>query len=67
MGRGCDVFITVEQFVDFLNREQRDPRLNEILYPYYDLKKARALIEQFEPTKGLRRDGMLDLVQLIFI
>lgn len=26
--------MNVDQFVDFLNQEQRDPRLNEILHPY---------------------------------
>jgi len=32
----------------FLNQEQRDPRLNEILYPYCDVKKAQQLIDHFE-------------------
>jgi len=40
--------MTAEQFMHFLNQEQRDPRLNEILYPYCDLSKAQALISQFE-------------------
>lgn len=42
--------MTAEQFMSFLNQEQRDPRLNEILYPYCDLAKAHALISQFEPS-----------------
>ena len=41
-------YLTAEQFMEFLNREQRDPRLNEILYPYYDVRKAQALIDVFE-------------------
>ena len=41
-------YLTAEQFMKFLNHEQRDPRLNEILYPYCDTKKAQQLIDQFE-------------------
>ena len=45
-------YLTAEQFMKFLNQEQRDPRLNEILYPYCDVKKAQQLIEQFEGRSG---------------
>lgn len=44
--------MTVDQFVDFLNKEQRDPRLNEILYPYADRAKGIELISQYEPSKA---------------
>jgi len=44
--------VTAEQFMKFLNQEQRDPRLNEILYPYCDVKKAQQLIDQFEGRPG---------------
>ena len=44
--------MTVQQVVSFLNNEQRDPRLNEILYPYVDEQKARELIAQYEPNKA---------------
>ena len=44
--------MTVQQVVNFLNNEQRDPRLNEILYPYVDEQKARELIAQYEPNKA---------------
>ena len=44
--------MTVQQVVNFLNKEQRDPRLNEILYPYVDEQKARELIAQYEPNKA---------------
>ncbi|XP_074595176.1 1-phosphatidylinositol 4,5-bisphosphate phosphodiesterase classes I and II-like isoform X2 [Brevipalpus obovatus] len=43
--------MTVDQLVDFLNREQRDPRLNEILYPYADRAKGKELISQYEPNE----------------
>ena len=50
-------YLTPEQFKDFLNSEQRDPRLNEILHPYADCEKARAIIEQFETNSSLRKEG----------
>ena len=50
-------YLTAEQFRDFLNSEQRDPRLNEILYPYTDTAKAQALIHQFEPNHSLAHKG----------
>jgi len=40
--------LTAEQFMEFLNQEQRDPRLNEILYPYYDVRKSQTLIDVIE-------------------
>ncbi|XP_068231342.1 1-phosphatidylinositol 4,5-bisphosphate phosphodiesterase classes I and II isoform X9 [Palaemon carinicauda] len=43
--------MTVEQLVRFLNEEQRDPRLNEILYPYADAAKAKEVIRDFEMVK----------------
>ena len=49
--------VTAEQFMWFLNREQRDPRLNEILHPYCDLSKAQSLISKFEPNDKLRQAG----------
>jgi len=51
-------YISVDKFTTFLNQEQRDPRLNEVLFPYYDVKKANALIRQFEPIKKLADDGL---------
>ena len=50
--------ITVEQFVEFLNRHQRDPRLNEILYPYANPDRARDLFHQYEPSKANSQKGL---------
>lgn len=49
--------MTTEQLVDFLNKEQRDPRLNEILYPYATPSRARDLIKQYEPNKSNVQKG----------
>lgn len=47
-----DKLMSVDQFISFLNKEQRDPRLNEILYPYIDRLKGKEIINQFEPNKA---------------
>lgn len=49
--------MTVDQLVEFLNKEQRDPRLNEILYPYANPARARDIIKQYEPNKSLAQKG----------
>lgn len=51
--------MTVDQFVDFLNRTQRDPRLNEILHPYANSGRAKDLIREFEPNKQNAQRGLL--------
>lgn len=47
------------QFVDFLNMYQRDPRLNEILYPFVTLQDAQRLIERYEPSQENKTQGLL--------
>lgn len=56
---GTKKYMTAEQFVEFLNKTQRDPRLNEILYPYADTSRARDVIEQYEPNKYMSKKGQL--------
>uniref|UniRef100_A0A8C5GJJ0 Phosphoinositide phospholipase C n=1 Tax=Gouania willdenowi TaxID=441366 RepID=A0A8C5GJJ0_GOUWI len=52
-------YLTVDQLVSFLNENQRDPRLNEILFPFYDPKRAMQIIEKYDvsphalPCSGL--------------
>lgn len=43
--------------MEFLNNEQRDPRLNEILFPYCTSEKAQAIIEKYEPNKDFAKKG----------
>ncbi|XP_014674680.1 PREDICTED: 1-phosphatidylinositol 4,5-bisphosphate phosphodiesterase beta-4-like [Priapulus caudatus] len=45
--RGKD-FLSVPQLIEFLNERQRDPRLNEILFPFFDHKRVVQLIETYE-------------------
>ncbi|RLU22284.1 hypothetical protein DMN91_004562 [Ooceraea biroi] len=51
--------MSVSQFVDFLNKTQRDPRLNEILYPYASEARAKDIINQYEPNKCNANKGQL--------
>ncbi|XP_044732001.1 1-phosphatidylinositol 4,5-bisphosphate phosphodiesterase classes I and II isoform X2 [Chrysoperla carnea] len=43
--------MSATQLVDFLNKTQRDPRLNEILHPYANTTRAKDIIAQYEPNK----------------
>lgn len=48
--------ISVDQFILFLNEKQRDPRLNEILYPLYDEKRAAEIITTYEQDEQARSE-----------
>ncbi|XP_063040753.1 1-phosphatidylinositol 4,5-bisphosphate phosphodiesterase beta-4 [Engraulis encrasicolus] len=56
---GKSDYLSVDQLVCFLNENQRDPRLNEILFPFYDTKRAMQIIETFEPDDNLKRKGLM--------
>lgn len=66
-------FINLDQFVNFLNEKQRDPRLNEILYPLYDEKRAAEIIVTYEQDEAARnenrltKDGFIRYVQRLSI
>ena len=47
-----------EQFQNFFNEKQRDPRLNELLYPYYTLDKATKMILKFETDDSFRKKSI---------
>ncbi|XP_067682324.1 1-phosphatidylinositol 4,5-bisphosphate phosphodiesterase beta-1-like isoform X2 [Haliotis asinina] len=59
MGAKKKPYLTVEQFTEFLNKHQRDPRLNEILYPFYTVARAQELIDQYETKTGMAQKGHL--------
>ncbi|XP_069811531.1 1-phosphatidylinositol 4,5-bisphosphate phosphodiesterase beta-4 isoform X1 [Dendropsophus ebraccatus] len=52
-------YLTVDQLVSFLNESQRDPRLNEILFPFFDTKRAMQIIETYEPDEELKKRGYI--------
>ncbi|XP_011494544.1 PREDICTED: 1-phosphatidylinositol 4,5-bisphosphate phosphodiesterase-like [Ceratosolen solmsi marchali] len=57
--------INLEQLIMFLNEKQRDPTLNEILYPLYDEKRATEIINDYEQNeitrtqKCMSKDGFI--------
>ncbi|GFS60112.1 1-phosphatidylinositol 4,5-bisphosphate phosphodiesterase classes I and II [Trichonephila clavipes] len=61
--------MTVDQLVEFLNKEQRDPRLNEILYPYANPARARDIIRQYEPNKSMAQKvyTTMPITSILFI
>ncbi|XP_068432820.1 1-phosphatidylinositol 4,5-bisphosphate phosphodiesterase beta-4-like isoform X1 [Clinocottus analis] len=52
-------YLTVDQLVSFLNENQRDPRLNEILFPFYDPKRAMQIIDKYERDDELKKKGCM--------
>lgn len=49
--------INLDQLVMFLNEKQRDPTLNEILYPLYDEKRALEIINDYEQNEMARNQS----------
>lgn len=49
--------IRLEQLVTFMNEKQRDPRLNEILYPLYDEKRCIEIINDYETDEKAKSES----------
>lgn len=47
----------MERLINFLNEEQRDPRLNEILFPFFDQKRTQQLINKYETDENYVNNG----------
>ncbi|XP_043076490.1 1-phosphatidylinositol 4,5-bisphosphate phosphodiesterase beta-1-like [Puntigrus tetrazona] len=61
LGAKIRPYLTVEQMTDFLNNKQRDPRLNEILYPPLKAEQVQGLVEKYEPDSMLSRRGQISV------
>eukprot|EP00112_Aurelia_sp_Birch-Aquarium-sp1_P001907 Seg1208.8 transcript_id=Seg1208.8/GoldUCD/mRNA.D3Y31 product="1-phosphatidylinositol 4 5-bisphosphate phosphodiesterase beta-1" protein_id=Seg1208.8/GoldUCD/D3Y31 len=61
LGVGKKPYMTVDQLVDFLNNTQRDPRLNEILYPYYNTARAQNIIQTHEKNQDFVKKGYMSI------
>lgn len=59
VGTGKRRQMSTTQLVEFLNKTQRDPRLNEILYPYANPARARDIIHEYEQNKFNAQKGQL--------
>ncbi|KAG8189299.1 hypothetical protein JTE90_019059 [Oedothorax gibbosus] len=51
--------INLQQLITFLNDRQRDPRLNEILYPKYTEKRATEILSFYENNEELVKEGRM--------
>ncbi|XP_015593431.1 1-phosphatidylinositol 4,5-bisphosphate phosphodiesterase isoform X2 [Cephus cinctus] len=51
--------INLEQLITFLNEKQRDPTLNEILYPLYDEKRALEIINDYEQNETSKKQKIM--------
>ncbi|KAF7249234.1 1-phosphatidylinositol 4,5-bisphosphate phosphodiesterase beta-1 [Varanus komodoensis] len=54
-------YLTVDQMMEFINLKQRDPRLNEILYPPLKQEQVQQLIEKYEPNNNLAKKGQISV------
>lgn len=63
--QGKGDYLSLDQMINFLNEKQRDPRLNEILYPLYDEKRAIEIIQTYETDEELQKFNRLSKDGLI--
>lgn len=54
---GDDGAMSVDQMTEFINNKQRDPRLNEILYPPLRPAQTHTLMERFQHDKAQLERG----------
>uniref|UniRef100_A0A8B9LLA6 Phosphoinositide phospholipase C n=1 Tax=Astyanax mexicanus TaxID=7994 RepID=A0A8B9LLA6_ASTMX len=54
-------YLSMEQMTDFINFKQRDPRLNEILYPPLRTEQTQLLMEKFEPSNSMIQKGQISV------
>ncbi|XP_030622772.1 1-phosphatidylinositol 4,5-bisphosphate phosphodiesterase beta-1 [Chanos chanos] len=54
-------YLSMEQMTDFINNKQRDPRLNEILYPPLKTDQVQLLMEKHEINKELIQKGQISV------
>ncbi|KJH46130.1 Phosphatidylinositol-specific phospholipase C, X domain protein [Dictyocaulus viviparus] len=56
---GQKEYLTRERLTNFLNEEQRDPRLNEILFPFFDNTRTQVLISKYEQDNNYIDNGKM--------
>ncbi|KAK1888801.1 1-phosphatidylinositol 45-bisphosphate phosphodiesterase beta-1 [Dissostichus eleginoides] len=54
-------YLNVEQMTEFINNKQRDPRLNEILYPPLKPEQVQVLVDKYEPNASLAQKGQISV------
>lgn len=58
--------VSLAQLVKFMNEKQRDPSLNEILYPLYDEKRCMEIITAHEPHQE-NIDNSICILTFVFL
>uniref|UniRef100_A0A8C4HD96 Phosphoinositide phospholipase C n=1 Tax=Dicentrarchus labrax TaxID=13489 RepID=A0A8C4HD96_DICLA len=58
---GDDGTLSVDQMTEFINNKQRDPRLNEILYPPLRPVQTNALMERYQHDQAQLKHGVISL------
>ncbi|XP_024916731.1 1-phosphatidylinositol 4,5-bisphosphate phosphodiesterase beta-1-like [Cynoglossus semilaevis] len=58
---GKDGTLSVEKMTEFINNTQRDPRLNEILYPPLRPAQTRALMERYQQDQAQLNQDLISL------
>lgn len=53
-----------KEFENFLNKEQRHPGLNELLYPFYTQEKTTRLIQDLETHKSYKKKSIFMFMKL---
>uniref|UniRef100_A0A3Q3EZM6 Phosphoinositide phospholipase C n=1 Tax=Kryptolebias marmoratus TaxID=37003 RepID=A0A3Q3EZM6_KRYMA len=53
--------ISVDQMTEFINNKQRDPRLNEILYPPLRPTQTHSLMERYQQDQAQLKQGVISL------
>ncbi|CAJ1066763.1 LOW QUALITY PROTEIN: 1-phosphatidylinositol 4%2C5-bisphosphate phosphodiesterase beta-1-like [Xyrichtys novacula] len=53
--------LSVEQMTEFINNKQRDPRLNEILYPPLRPAQTHAVMERYQHDLALLKQGTISV------
>ncbi|KAE8280999.1 1-phosphatidylinositol 4,5-bisphosphate phosphodiesterase beta-1 [Larimichthys crocea] len=53
--------LSVDQMTEFINNKQRDPRLNEILYPPLRPAQTNALMERYQHDQAQLKQGVISL------
>ncbi|KAK0413691.1 hypothetical protein QR680_006946 [Steinernema hermaphroditum] len=56
---GQKEYLTRDRLINFLNDEQRDPRLNEILFPFFDNDRVQQLIAKYEIDENYIANGKM--------
>ncbi|CAI2354285.1 unnamed protein product [Caenorhabditis sp. 36 PRJEB53466] len=56
---GQKEYLTKDRLINFLNDEQRDPRLNEILFPFFDPPRTGQLIAKYETDNNYIENGKM--------